>query len=108
MEKVETFYNEYEDLFEEFLENIKSNLKNSNEKYLELQREYHKILDKNENITWVLEGNIEGRTLSNTECFELSKLVQIYYELKEIEEKEIFFSGGKEAYFFFKKIGILK
>ena len=35
-------------------------------------------------------------------------LQQIYYDLKEIEEKEIFFSGGKEAYFFFKKIGMLK
>lgn len=67
MEKVKTFYKEYEDLFEEFLENIKWNLRNNNEKYLELQREYHKILDKNKNITWVIEGNIEDRTLSNTE-----------------------------------------
>ena len=108
MEKVESFYTEYEDLFEEYLENIKWNLRNSNEKYCELQREYHKILDRNENLIWVLEGEIKDRNLSNTECFELFKLIQIYYDLKEIEEKEIFFSGGKEAYFFFKKIGMLK
>ena len=28
--------------------------------------------------------------------------------IESIEEKEIFFLGSKEAYFFFKKIGILK
>ena len=28
--------------------------------------------------------------------------------IDSIEEKEIFFLGGKEAYFFFKKIGILR
>ena len=108
MDKIESFYTEYEDLFEEYLENIKWNLRNSNKKYSELQKEYHKILDRNENLVWVLEGEIKDRNLSNTECFELFKLIQIYYNLKEIEEKEIFFSGGKEAYFFFKKIGMLK
>ena len=30
------------------------------------------------------------------------------YELQTLEEKETFFSGGQEAYFFFKKIGILR
>ena len=28
--------------------------------------------------------------------------------MQSIEEKEIFFLGSKEAYFFFKKIGIIK
>ena len=28
--------------------------------------------------------------------------------MQSIEEQEIFFLGGKESYFFFKKIGILK
>ena len=55
----------------------------------------------------VLEGEIKDRTLSNDECFALSKLVKIHYDIHSIEEKEIFFLGGKEAYFFFKKIGIL-
>ena len=107
MEKVESFYKEYEDLFEEYLENIKWNLRNSNKKYSELQKEYHKILDENEKLIWVLEGEIKDRTLSNDECFALSKLVKIHYDIHSIEEKEIFFLGGKEAYFFFKKLGIL-
>lgn len=108
MEKVETFYKEYEDLFEEYLDNVRRNLKNNNEEYIELQNEFHKILDKNQNLIWILEGEIKDRTLSNEKCFSLSKLVKIYYDLQSIVEKEIFFSGGKEAYFFFKKIGILR
>ena len=108
IEKVESFYKEYEDLFEEYLDNVRRNLKNNNEEYIELQKEYHKILDENENLIWVLEGEIKDRTLSNNECFALSKLVKIYFAMQAIEEKEFFFLGGKEIYFLFKKIGALR
>ena len=108
MEKIESFYKEYEDMFEEYLEIVRANLKNTNEKYAQLRNEYHKLLDKNENLSCVLEGDVKDRILSNEECFSLSKLVQIYYDMQSIEEREIFFLGGKEAHFFFKKIGILK
>jgi len=107
MEKIETFYKEYEDMFEEYLDNVRRNLRNNNEEYIELQKEYHKILGENENLIWVLEGNIKDRNLSNDEFFALSKLVKIHYDIHSIEEKEIFFLEGKEAYLFFKKIGIL-
>ena len=107
MEKIETFYKEYEDMFEEYLDNVRRNLRNNNEEYIELQKEYHKILGENENLIWVLEGNIKNRNLSNDEFFALSKLVKIHYDIHSIEEKEIFFLEGKEAYLFFKKIGIL-
>ena len=108
MEKIETFYKEYEDMFEEYLEDIKRNLRNNNEEYIKLHKEFHNILDTNENLVWILEGDIKDRNLSNEECFALSKLVQIYYDMQLIEEREIFFLGGKEAYFLFKKIGVLK
>lgn len=107
MEKVESFYKKYEDMFDEYLENVRRELRNNNEKYIELQKEYHKISEKNENLIWVLEGDVKDRNLSNDECFALSKLVKIHYDIHSIEEKEIFFLVGKEAYFFFKKLGIL-
>lgn len=81
MEKIESFYKEYEDMFEEYLENSRRYLKDNNEKYAELKNEYNKILEQNENLTWILEGDIKGRNLSNEECFSLSKLVQIYYDI---------------------------
>ena len=105
---MENFYTEYEDMFEEYIEDIKRYLRNTNEEYIKLQNKVHEILDKNENLTWILEGEIKNRTLSNEECFELSELVKIYYDIQSIEEKEIFFSGSREAYLFFKKIRILK
>jgi hypothetical protein len=108
MEKIENFYKEYKEMFEEYLENNRRYLKDNYEKYAELKNEYNKILEQNENLTWILEGDIKDRNLSNEECFSLSKLVQIYYDMQSIEEQEIFFLGGKEAYFFFKRLGILK
>ena len=101
MGKIETFY-------EEYLEDIKRNLRNNNEEYIKLNKEFHEILDKNENLVWILEGDIKDRKLSNEKCFALSKLVEIYTDMQSMEEKEIFFLGGKEAYFLFKKIGVLK
>ena len=108
MEKIETFYEEYEDMFEEYLEDIRRNLRNTNKEYIKLQKKFHKFMDENENLVWVLEGDIKDRNLSNEECFALSKLVEIYTDMQSIEEKEIFFLGCKEAYFLFKKIGVLK
>lgn len=108
MEKIETFYEEYEDMLEEYLEDIRRNLRNTNEKYIKLNKEFHEILDKNEDLVWILEGDIKDRKLSNEECFALSKLVEIYTDMQSIEEREIFFLGGKEAYFLFKRIGALK
>lgn len=108
MLEIKSFYKEYEDMFEEYLEDIKGVLRKRNQKYIRLLEKYHKILDENENLVWILEGQTENRNLTNKECNALAKLVEIYYDMKSIEEKEIFFSGGKEAYFFFKKMGILR
>ena len=108
MLEIKSFYKEYEDMFEEYLEDVKRILRKKNQKYIKLQEKYHKILDENENLVWILEGQTENRNLSNKECITLAKLVQIYYNMQSIEEKEIFFLGCKEAYFLFKKIGVLK
>ena len=108
MLEIKSFYKEYEDMFEEYLEDVKRILRRKNQKYIKLQEKYHKILDENENLVWILEGQTENRNLSNKECIALAKLVQIYYNMQSIEEKEIFFLGGKAVYYFFKKIGILR
>ena len=87
MSEIKNFYKEYEDVFEEYLEDIIGNLKNKNEKYKQLQEQYYELLRKNKNLNWVLEGQNEGRNLNNYECKMLFKLVQIFYEMKEIEAK---------------------
>ena len=59
---MENFYTEYEDMFVEYIEDIKRYLRNTNEEYVKLQNKFHDILDKNENLTWILEGEIKDRT----------------------------------------------
>lgn len=91
MLEIKSFYKEYEDVFEEYLDEVKILLRKKNQKYIKLRDKFHKILDENENLVWILEGQTEGRNLSNKECTALAKLVQIYYDMQSIEEKEIFF-----------------
>ena len=108
MKEFKNFYEEYEDMFEEYLEDVIGNLKNKNEIYKELQSKYSQILNENQNIAWILEGQNEDRQLSNEECKTLFKLIQINFEMKQLEKKEVFFAGGKEAYIYFKNIGIIQ
>ena len=108
MKELKTFYEEYVDVFEDYLQNARKNLKKSSEKYNKLSKEYREILLKNKNLNWVLEGEVKGRTLTNEECFSLSKLVKIYFDLQTMEEKELFFLGARENYFYLKNIGVLK
>ena len=37
-----------------------------------------------------------------------SKIIILNYKLQEIEENEIYFKGGMDAYFYFRKLGIMK
>lgn len=101
---MENFYTEYEDMFEEYIEDIKRYLRNTNEEYVKLQNKVQEILDKNENLTWILEGEIKDRTLSNEECLELSELVKIYYDIQSIEEKKFSFLVVEKLIFFAKKL----
>ena len=83
-------------------------LKNSNLEYKNTQQKLHNILDNNINIQKIFdEADIENG-LSKEECKMLSKIIILNYKLQEIEEKEIYFKGGMDVYFYFRKLGILK
>ncbi len=56
MLEIKSFHKEYEDMFEEYLDDVKRILRKKNQKYINLQEKYHKILDENENLVWILEG----------------------------------------------------
>ena len=83
-------------------------LKNSNLEYKNTQQKLHNILDNNINIQKIFdEADIENG-LSKEEYKMLSKIIILNYKLQEIEENEIYFKGGMDAYFYFRKLGILK
>ncbi len=74
------FFEAYKDDFFESMEDVRMYLKNNNLEY----------------------QNIEQK------CKMLSKIIILNYKLQEIEENEIYFKGGMDAYFYFRKLGILK
>ena len=45
--------------------------------------------------------------LNRIVCKMLQKLVAIYMDICDLEEKEIFLLGGKEMYFYLKDTGII-
>lgn len=102
------FYEEYEGDFLESIEDIRKYLKNNNEDYKTEYKKLHNILNNNLNIQKLLDKEVLEKGLTKDECKMLSEIIILYYNLQTFEEKEIYFKGGMDAYFYFKKIGILK
>ena len=107
-ERFVPFYEAYGDDFYESVEDVRRYLKNKNEGYKKVYEKLHNILDNNFNIQLLLDEQILENGLSKGECKALSQVINLYYKLKDFEEKEIYFKGGMDAYFYFKKLGILR
>lgn len=102
------FYEEYEGDFLESIEDIRKYLKNNNEDYKNEYKKLHNILNNNLNIQKLFDKEVLEKGLTKDECKMLSEIMILYYNLQAFEEKEIYFKGGMDAYFYFKKLGILK
>ena len=95
------------DDFDESIEDIRQYLSQNNKKYKEIKKKIHKIMDRNLNIQKLLdETHLEDR-LSAGECKDLSQVIVLYNNLQDILEKEIYFKGGMDSYYYFKRIGII-
>ena len=81
--------------------------RNNNKEYIELKKQIHKLMDRNLNIQKLYDENIFENGLSSGECKDLSKILVLYDSLEDIVEKEIYFKGGMDLYYYFKRIGIL-
>ncbi len=103
-----SFYDENSDNFYELLDGVRSYLKNNNKEYKEMHRQIHKILDNNINLQKLLDDEILENGLSKEECLSISKILHLYYDLQDIIEKEVYFKGGMDAYYYFCKLGIIK
>lgn len=99
---------EFQDTFFEAVESVRKYLKKNNNDYIELYKKRNKILDNNLNLQKLLDEDLLEDGLSAEECKMLSKLIILEFDLQNILEKEMYFKGGMDAYYYFKKIGILK
>ena len=93
--------------FNELISDVKVALRNKNKEYKKLQEKLENIMDNHPNLQMIMEDDTEFN-LTKTDCKMLRKLFELHIEIKAIEEQEIFFLGGREAYYYFKNIGILK
>ena len=93
--------------FCELIDRSRINLKTQNLEYKKLAEKLHKILDKNENLQLIIETNKEFE-LNKEECKMLQKLYHIFMRMYDYEEREIFFLGARENYFYFKNLGLIK
>lgn len=103
-----SFYDENSDNFYELFDGVRTYLKNNNEDYKELHKQIYKILDSNITLQKLLDDEILEDGLSKEDCLSISKILHLYYDLQDIIEKEIYFKGGMDAYYYFCKLGIIK
>lgn len=96
----------YEMYLNDAIEERKIDLINSNNNYKKLKKEFYNIMNKYPNLQLILEEDRE-MILNRIECKMLQKLVAIYMDICDLEEKEIFLLGGKEMYFYLKDTGII-
>ena len=103
-----SFYDENSDNFYELLDGVRTYLKNNNVEYKEIHKKIHDIIDSSINLQKLLNDEILENELSIEECMSISKIINLYYNLQDIIEKEIYFKGGMDAYYYFCKLGIIK
>jgi hypothetical protein len=91
----------------ELIDSKRIELRNKNEDYKKLRKQVCEIKEKYPNILSLLEDN-EVENLNNEECKNLQKLLSLYSRMMDYEDREIFFLGARENYFYFKNLEILK
>ena len=107
IENLKPFIEEYTDDFYESIEDIRKYLSQSNKKYKEIKEKIHKIMNRNLNIQKLLDETHLEDGLSAGGCKDLSQVIVLYNSLQDILEKEIYFKGGMDSYYYFKKIGVI-
>ena len=91
----------------ELIDSKRIELRNKNEDYKKIRNQVCEIKEKYPNILSLLEDN-EVENLNKKECKNLQKLLSLYSRMMDYEDREIFFVGARENYFYFKNLEILK
>lgn len=93
--------------FSELIDTARVELKNNNSEYKELQNKVSEIMEMYPNLQLLFEDD-KVMNLNEEECKMLQKLVSLYLQMSDYEDREIFFLGARENYFYFKNLGIIK
>ena len=91
----------------ELIDSKRIELKKKNLEYKKLTEKVSEIIENNPNILELIEDN-EVEHLSKEECLILQKLIKLNLKMTTYEDREIFFLGARENYFYFKNLGLIK
>ena len=92
--------------FSELIDAARVELKNNSE-YKELQNKVSEIMEEYPNLQLLFEDD-KVMNLNANECKMLQKLVSLYLQMSDYEDRKIFFLGARENYFYFKNLGLIK
>ena len=92
--------------FSELIDTARVELK-SNSEYKELQNKVSKIMEEYPNLQLLFEDD-KVMNLNEKECKMLQKLISLYLQMSDYEDRKIFFLGARENYFYFKNLGLIK
>lgn len=106
--EIKSFWENNNDEFFDWIEEIRQHLSETNKEYKNIRNKIYDIMDKNRNIQKILDDDTIEEGLTLKECREFSRLIILYYDLQNILEKEMYFKGGMDTYYYFRRIGILK
>ena len=89
------------------IDSVIVDLERNNLEYRNLRNKVRSILDKYENVSKVIDQD-EVENLNSEECKMLQMVLQLRIEIEILEDREIYFLGGKQAYYYFRKTQIVK
>ena len=90
----------------ELIDSKRIALRTKCEEYEKLRKQVCEIKDNYPNILALLEDN-EVENLNAMECKYLQKLLSLYSRMTDYEDKEIFFLGARENYYYFKNLELI-
>ena len=93
--------------FSELIDTARVELKKNNLEYQKLKNQVNEIMEKYPNLQLLFEDD-KDMNLNEEECKMLQKLVSIYLQISDFEERKIFFLGARENYFYFKNMNLIK
>ena len=92
---------------DELIDSSRINLKTKNERYKNLRDKMCEIKENYPNILALFE-NDEVKTLNEEECKNLQKIIALYMQMSTYEDREIFFLGAQQNYYYFKNLDLIK
>ena len=93
--------------FYKLIDSTRVELKKHNDGYRKISGKLHKIMDKYTNLQLLLEDE-KLVELNTEECKQLQEVVSIEMQLRNFEERQIFFLGARENYFYLQNLGLIK